>query len=104
MIKFDVNFGDILCSDFVGLGVLNTVGSGVGSVVEILSRFFIENILLLKWWILCSLALRNNHKLFIKMFIFSTGILHLFTPLSLLTNLFYFSQYLLMAKFPLYIS
>ena len=50
MIKFDVNFGDILCSDFVGLGVLNTVGSGVGSVVEILSRFFIENILLLKWW------------------------------------------------------
>ena len=41
-------FLDFLVCAFVGLGVSNTVGlvivSGVGSVVGILSRFFIENI------------------------------------------------------------
>ena len=33
---------------FVGFGVSNTVGSGVGSSVKFFSRFFIGNILLLK--------------------------------------------------------
>ena len=41
--------GYVFCLNFfVGFGVSNTVGSGVGSSVGFLSRFFIENILLLK--------------------------------------------------------
>ena len=38
---------DFLVFAFVDLGVSNTIGSSVGSGVGILSRYFIENVLIL---------------------------------------------------------
>ena len=65
---------DFLVRPFVGLGVSNIVGSstawgigsGVGSRIGFLPRFFVWNILLLQLLRIFSLALRNNSKLFKK--------------------------------------
>lgn len=57
---------DFLVFAFVDLGVSNTIGSSVGSGVGILSRYFIENVLILILWRIISLALRNDLVLFRK--------------------------------------
>ena len=59
----------------------SVAGSGVGSHVEILSKYFIRNNLLLKLLRTFSLALSNNTKLFKKYF-FS----NVFVPFSKFFN------------------
>ena len=51
---------------FATSGVVSIDNSGVGSCVEILSKLFIENNLLLKLLRTFSLAFKNNPKLFTK--------------------------------------
>ena len=84
-------FNGILVGSFVDLGVLNTIGSGVGLGVRsdvgwgVLSRLIIGKVLILKLLRIFSLALGNRAMLFSKD-LFSIAVLPLLIPLDQLSK------------------